>query len=570
MAINLQTIKDLSKKDKTLLSGAVILVVLFLLVVWDLSQTYQAYKTAINFQPEAVRAAEVLRTKRWVELPAVLKQLSDRLTLVGDKLDNVTLLSALGQVRLGKETLPLFNQLLENSQGLAVALAADNPKDYRGVRLTLGKESDRFTTVLAIIDQIWSSLDEYTGGNAAASLAGLTGLDTDPSLIAAAKPWLKLSPLFVGEEQTRFLVLYADSSTLTAAGGEINSYSVLTLQDGKILDINLRPAKNLIASIPAPELYSKYYNQPSLSLSSSTWSPDFPTIAASWLTKYNQASGDKRPLDGVILVTPRFLQRFMLVTGPLNINGLKYGKEAVTAETSFKASQKSFDFTGKLGVSLIDKLKNSSVGNMLTLAGLASQGFDAREAMIYVAHPRFQQALGDWSGAMRSADKEDYLMVIDSNAKGKFADADISRRLSYQVTADKDKNLIGTTTVSYSYTTAVRPWFKGTYRSVTRIYVPDNSELLEATVNGQKMEAVETVKEYGKQVYGFGFELNPKQTKEFAVKYKLPVGIKDYSLVYQAQPGKAIQSFSASFNALGEKKEWKLDGQSDKTLTLED
>src|SRR5437764_14540093 len=135
----------------------------------------------------------------------------------------------------------------------------------------------------------------------------LSRFDQHEATLALALTYARGLPALLGAQGPRsYLLVYQDTADLRATGGYIGSASAITLDHGRLSQVDYEDSKQLQVprsrSISAPEPMFYYEGYSSLELRDTNYWPDFPTSARQIAHIYQTITG--RHLDGVVAVQP--------------------------------------------------------------------------------------------------------------------------------------------------------------------------------------------------------------------------------------------------------------------------
>ena len=135
-----------------------------------------------------------------------------------------------------------------------------------------------------------------------------------------------------------YLLEIMDSTELRPGGGFIGNYGIATLSGGRLTAAHItdtylldRPFELAGHSIPFPSTYqwfAHYLDLSSWSLRDSNLDADFATDARYGEMNYEREGGNV-PLQGVIAITPYFIEHVLDITGPISVPEYR---ETVTAQ----------------------------------------------------------------------------------------------------------------------------------------------------------------------------------------------------------------------------------------------
>src|SRR6266568_2208264 len=137
-----------------------------------------------------------------------------------------------------------------------------------------------------------------------------------------------LSTLLGISKPAQFLLEIMDSTELRPGGGFIGNYGIATISGGRLTATHIRDVYLLDRayngaghSIPYPSAYTwfaHYLAPSSWSLRNSNLDADFPTAAHFGELNFVREGGNV-PLQGVIAITPFFIEHVLNITGPISV-----------------------------------------------------------------------------------------------------------------------------------------------------------------------------------------------------------------------------------------------------------
>jgi len=154
-------------------------------------------------------------------------------------------------------------------------------------------------------------------------------------------------------------------------------------------------------------------------------------------------------------------------------------------------------------------------------------------------------------GEIKNVDS-DYLMVVDSNMAALKTDSVMDKNISYTL-EEKTDGFYAKLKVDYK-NNGKKDWRTDDYKSYTRIYLPEGSEITKAT--GFVYEPAKTYDELGKTVVGGFIIVRLGQSISLNIEYKLPPTLAEkiksngYNLYIQKQPGNNIKSLKVDVSSL--------------------
>ena len=400
-----------------------------------------------------------------------------------------------------------------------------------------------------------------------------------PQLQAAIDQAISASqiiPFMAGyPERKTYLFLLQNNTELRPTGGFIGTYGILKVVNGDIDSFitdnvyNLdEPAEEWLFEEP-PWPLTRYNKVFQWFFRDSNWSPDFPTAAqkAEWF--YHQERGPEKNIDGVIAVTPTFIQSLLNLTGEISVNGLNFTDENLVDTLQFQVDEGFLrqgleesarkEIIGVLSKKLLDGVLDLPKSKWPDLWNVFTKDIREKHILMYIKDNYVQEFIlkENWGGAIKQV-PHDYFTVIDANLASLKSDPGVKRSISYMVRRDSG-NLIADLSIHYKNEGTIT-WKTTRYRTYVRVYVPQGAKLLKsegAMVDCKLSDkgSIEQTEELDKLVFGTFLCIEPDEEKVLRLKYKLPDAIFDkfknddtYQLLVQKQPGTANYSLNIDIN----------------------
>lgn len=368
----------------------------------------------------------------------------------------------------------------------------------------------------------------------------------------------------------RYLLVFQNNSELRASGGFIGSFALIDFSKGEIKNIEVPGGGSydteagFLKKIKAPEAlslvrYDWYFWD-------ANWWPDWPTSAKKLAWFYENSDGST--VDGVISFTPTVIENLLKIIGPIDLRdkyGLIINADNFWLETQKLAEQKP-DITrepkkiiGDLMNKIIEELpKRLSKDNLVPLFKTIEESLSNKNILFYFTDENLQSKIDGlgWSGRIKNT-TGDYLNVINSNIAGGKSDRKIKQQIIHQAEIQMDGSIIDNLIIRRTHEAINREPFSGV-RNVNwlRIYVPFGSELLEASgfkpvdkiffdkeivgltddpevlasenqAQTDELSGTKIYNEFNKTVFANWSQLDPGETIEIKIKYKLPFKLTD-------------------------------------------
>lgn len=388
----------------------------------------------------------------------------------------------------------------------------------------------------------------------------------------------KLLPEALGypNEQT-YLFLLENNSELRPGGGFIGTYGIIKIKDGELTKLKTDNIYNLDypakIQVTAPWQFAKYVDPKIKSwyLRDSNWSPDFPTNAEKAIWFYKEEGGEEKKIDGVVAITPTFIEYLLEVIGPIKAKDDTFNAENITEKIQQHTTGQ---YEGKIVIleqttrkSIIGDLARSLLGKVFVLKKskwpdmlkTIKKSFDDKQISIYFTDKNKEKMLekNNFASSVNQDTKNsDYLMVVDSNMASLKTDPYMDRTIDYTV------NQNGQAKVAITYkNNAVPALLQTRYRSWTRIYVPKGSEFISVENNEKGLDLYNEDKNYeitedlNKSVFGTFINIETQETKTIIFNYILPKYVQDqikkglYTIIVQKQAGVVNQDLIINYNS---------------------
>jgi hypothetical protein len=365
-----------------------------------------------------------------------------------------------------------------------------------------------------------------------------------------------------------YLVLLQNSDEMRPTGGFIGNVGLMSIDAGDLAHIEFEdvyavdnPVNSTWKETP-PEIMRRELGIPAWFLRDANWSPDVPEsferAADFYVREMKLGRNIDARVDGVIALQPELFRQLLLITGPVIVDGKTFGADNFFDQLQYDVEQGFFlednlpveqrkEIVGKVGDELIAKLTSQPASNWPNMLDIAAKSLDRKDILIY-SRDRSLQGLIDargWGGRTLGT-KGDELWVIDANLAALKTDGVMDKNIIYSVDATDPAGPVATVRLRYTNTNRTLSWRYTRYRSYTRVYVPEGSELISwsGIANNRNPDVL---KELGKTVFGGFWVIQPGATGELVFKYRLPPRVADkirsgpYTLLVQRQPGAEAQ-----------------------------
>lgn len=483
------------------------------------------------------------------------------------------------------------------AQGLDGSVSVNVREEINTAKIELEKGSDEIGEVVAILKKSSINTGLWPISLYSKEIEELTESISQAQIFLGKIRSLSLStPELLGLNGRRnYLFLFQNNMELRATGGFIGSYGILSLNDGKLLDLKIQDVYQadgqLKGKIFPPGPITKYMGQPNWYLRDSNYSPDFITSAQKAEYFLEKETGEL--VDGVIAIDIDAIKEILRAVGPIP---LPEYKETITAENLYEKTQvyseKDFfpgstqkkDFLSVLNERLLGSLFQSPKSKWLNLVAGVNKSLNEKHIQAYFHDGNLSRLMSEfnWDGHVpifTPANSDclslgvtcDYLGVVDSNFGANKANAFLKRSLNHEIVFGRSGEIEEKVTIKYENQSPSNAWPAGTYKNYLRVYVPQNSTLLRVDFDDKKASIsahtdtekpktkegeldVEVATESAKTSYGFYFEVPFNSQKTVSVSYRLPYNLSfskdttNYKFYWQKQAGTSSDNLNLIVN----------------------
>ncbi|RLC34674.1 hypothetical protein DRH14_02395 [Candidatus Shapirobacteria bacterium] len=319
------------------------------------------------------------------------------------------------------------------------------------------------------------------------------------NLISKLEGFIPILGDFLGVDGKRrdYLVLFQNEMELRATGGFIGSYGVLSFQDGRLLNLEVKDIYGIDGQlkgyVEAPREMREIMGESRWYMRDANWQADFRASAKDlrWFFKKEA----NRDVDGVIGINLAVAKSLLSVTGEVyipdfkenvNADNLYDEAEFYSESNSFAGSVQKEKFLALLAKVLLEKLKELNGDQELKLVESLIDSLESNEIQIAVDDKKIMAKIGDlgWDGAIYNGGcakdncLADYLFVVESNLGVNKANYFLYRNMDQVVDIGK-KEIKRKIKIYYENTAKSSAWPGGDYKNYIRIYLPKDVEISE-------------------------------------------------------------------------------------------
>jgi len=392
------------------------------------------------------------------------------------------------------------------AQGLFQAASSKSPgmtaAQFQQVNAIVNQAQQAFAAAQAQRRQF--SPDDLPSQSLRSSLAEFDKLlPTLGTVFAQAHTLGTVAPVLLGVTRpATYLLEIMDSTELRASGGFLGNYGIVRLDQAKITSFSVRdtylldrPYQQTNPNTTPPEPYASWWPFSGWGLRDSNLSPDFPTTAR--LGESELAIEGGGHVDGVIAITPGFIQQLLRVTGPIHVPEYQqtvtpanledlihyYQRhESVTQSLNLppedQVSSVEKRFTAIFGRDLFTALQALPQNKRAEIVPIVVAALQDKDLQMYFNDPQAEQLLTQFGFSDRLLSPSgDSLMVVDTNIGAAKANPYIDEQYHDTVVLDAYGGATHTLTIQYHYARTGNLYGLGTgYLDHVRVYIPHTAQ----------------------------------------------------------------------------------------------
>lgn len=448
--------------------------------------------------------------------------------------------------------------------------------DKRAILKSITEAQDRFSSVRSTIDEASTYVDAIPERG----LIGPVRNAVDPlrvqftdlkKTINQVADLAGVFPRIAGYPDERtYLFLLQNNTEMRPTGGFIGTYGILKMADGEILSFTTDNTYNLDSTaeeklfITPPWPLTRYNAVKQWFLRDANWSADFPTSAQKAEELY-RLEGGKNKIDGVIAVTPTFIESLLGLVGDITVQGITFTKDNFVEKLQYQVElgflrqgipfEERKDIMGPLSEELMNRIFDLPQSEWKKLWSVLAINLAEKHLLLYQEDPASQEKIvaQNWGGTLQET-SGDFLMIVDANLASLKSDPAVNRSYQYHVDATTSP-AHARLTITYE-NTGTLTWKTTRYRTYVRVFVPKGSQLTRS--EGEMVDcklpdkgSVEVTEENDKTVFGTFVCTEVGETRSLTFEYTLPQNVTnsdEYTLLAQKQPGTQGFQLDASFD----------------------
>ena len=551
-------------KNNRFWATLIILGVLLLLLIVPIDWGLNSYLTIRNIR----NVPKMILTKKYVQAGNLIDKNLNKLTDIDNQISDWGL-NKLSWLRNYQNTLRVMGELLEVERKVIEVI---KPADLLMGGIFEGKDLD-WEESLSLLEEELVALNSRVGilqARLAGDLDWLPGrwrseVQREEKKLSEIKKKLGLGveameilPEFLGLDGRRreYLLLFQNETELRAGGGFIGSYGLLSFENGKLVDLEVKDIYEadgqLKGHVEPPLEIKNHLGEANWYMRDANWKADFREAATD--IQWFLAKETDKKVDGVIGVNLATAREIVGVIGEVYVPDFeeRITKDNLYEQAEFYAEKKFFpgsnqkaSFLGGLGMQIFEEVRALDISRKAEMMGVIIDLLEKNEiklAFNNVESDRKMTELG-WSGAIYRGECEsencimDYLYVVESNFGVNKANYFLYRNIE-ELVEISNNSISRIVKINYENTAKSDKWPGGDYKNYVRVYLPLEVNLSQVTVmDGDDPTIKKVYKDdeirireiNGKKEIGFLMKvpINKKRTIELRYSSSISLASKD-------------------------------------------
>ncbi len=454
----------------------------------------------------------LIENKKYAEAENVADKNLNRAKKIDEQIDSYGL-NKLGLIRnyqslikiatealtVEKETVSVAKNMETISQTMFKDKKADINQESTKLKNNLNNLKDDLGLLLARLNGDYNWLPTKIKTLLNEKTNQLTKINTEINLMTTVTDIL---PEMLGADgkKREYMVLFQNESELRATGGFVGSYGMLSFQNGKLLNFEVKDVYDadgqLKGHVEPPAEIKNYLGEAGWFMRDANWNPDFATSANDIQWFLDKELG--KSVDGVLGINLATAKSIVAVIGEISVPDFKekinkdnlYEQAEYYSETQFfPGSNQKASFLGSLGKQLVEEIRNLDNKKQLLLAESIIDLLESNEIQLAFNNTKVQttvKSLG-WDGSLFNGKcaKEncmtDYLYLVESNLGVNKANYFLYRNIEQTVDIGKQK-VNRMVKINYENTAKNSNWPGGDYKNYLRIYLPNDISLSQVAI----------------------------------------------------------------------------------------
>ncbi len=375
-------------------------------------------------------------------------------------------------------------------------------------------------------------------------------------IVSKLLPVAEELPSFISASgKTTYAILVQDNTELRPSGGYLDSFILVTLEDGLLQNMELISSQaadsQLKGEVEAPSDFKALTGQNTWFLRDSNWDADFPTTARRVAWFVDKELG--RPVDVVVATNITSLSVWLKVFGSVKLNDpeqtVSWSNLTSSYLTYLQTHTQSDSYLYKVLEKVLDQAKQVTPEKLSKLIPETIKLLEQREIQIFpVTLPSLSLESVGWGGGVglpgcRSQIncQIDYLFQYDTNLSVNKTDALTKKTGEISVTIKPDE-IIKEYKYDYSNTSKETVWPAGEHKNYFRLLFPAKAQITSLSLNGQSLPTSQYTisQQNGLNQLGLVITTKPQSQSSLTVKTTESAALTSkfhYQLDLSNQPG---------------------------------
>ena len=303
---------------------------------------------------------------------------------------------------------------------------------------------------------------------------------------------MEILPDFLGLDgrKREYLLLFQNETELRAGGGFIGSYGLLSFENGKLVDLEVKDIYEadgqLKGHVEPPLEIKEYLGEANWYMRDANWKADFREAATDIQWFLAKETGEK--VDGVIGVNLATAREIVGVIGEIYVPDFeeRITKDNLYEQAEFYAEKKFFpgsnqkaSFLGGLGMQIFEEIKALDISKKGELMGVMIDLLERNEIQLAFNDIESDRKMTDlgWSGSIYRGECEgenclmDYLYLVESNFGVNKANYFLYRNIE-ELVEISNNSISRIVKINYENTAKSDKWPGGDYKNYLRVYLP--------------------------------------------------------------------------------------------------
>jgi len=385
------------------------------------------------------------------------------------------------------------------------------------------------------------------------------------ALFSQHQLFTQLGPIFSSSTPQRILVLVQDSSELRPTGGFITTYADLTLNQGKLISVEVGDVSSLdnklLGHVEPPLAVKQFLGESSWFLRDVNWDPDTATTAKRVAWFYQKQTNFN--VDYVLLLNSDLFAPLLDITGPLTLPSISQpvnSQNYLSLQRNYlvaSADQTQSDFLTLLFQQLFSSLSSPQT-NYSLLSQTLLQTLPQQPLTLYPLKPDRDQPLVQThftnslslNRCLSEPCHSAHFSLVEANVGVNKVNPFISRQVSHLLDFTQTNQVGETLQINFTNSADSVNWPLGSYKNYLRLYLPQSAQISSVKMGETilKEDQYDTSTQHNFLVLGLLLDVTPSSTTTLTLVYQVPLdplkSTLNLNYFYDYQPGVAPYIFN--------------------------